>query len=273
MTGAVSDRSWRAALRGASALFALGTIGVLALAVSTVPALREIPGLESMPFPALVALAAANSTILLAVAVLVGAVTAPRVGLRSHVYARATTGSSNWGELRESPPVAVGVGAALFALAALLDAGFGLVATGRTGAVLSDAETLRALAASTPVRLLYGGMTEELLLRWGVLSPIAWAVWRGRGLLGGVGDRPSPTTAWVAIVVSAVLFGVGHLPALATTVGLTPALVVRTVVINAVVGVGLGWLFWRRSLETAMVAHASFHVALLVASATVVLAT
>lgn len=49
---------------------------------------------------------------------------------------------------------------------------------------------------------------------------------------------------------------------IASTFDLTPALVVRTVLLNTIVGVALGWLFWRRSLETAMVAHAAFHVVL-----------
>lgn len=71
---------------------------------------------------------------------------------------------------------------------------------------------------------------------------------------------------WAAIVISAILFGIGHLPALAASFGLTPALVVRTVALNAIAGLGLGWLFWRRPLETAMVAHMTFHVVLVAVS-------
>jgi len=69
---------------------------------------------------------------------------------------------------------------------------------------------------------------------------------------------------WVAIVASAVAFGVGHLPALASTFDLTIALIIRTVLLNAIVGVALGWLFWQRSLETA--AHAAFHIVLVTVS-------
>jgi membrane protease YdiL (CAAX protease family) len=35
---------------------------------------------------------------------------------------------------------------------------------------------------------------------------------------------------------------------------------------DAVAGVNLGWLYWRRSLEAAIVSHASFHVPLLLLS-------
>lgn len=77
---------------------------------------------------------------------------------------------------------------------------------------------------------------------------------------------------WAAIIVSALLFGVGHLPALATSIGLTPALITRTVLLNAIGGIGFGWLFWRRSLEAAMVAHMAFHIVLVTVSTVVILA-
>jgi membrane protease YdiL (CAAX protease family) len=42
--------------------------------------------------------------------------------------------------------------------------------------------------------------------------------------------------------------------------------VARTVLLNAVAGVLFGWLYWRGRLEAAMVAHASFHVPLVILS-------
>jgi membrane protease YdiL (CAAX protease family) len=62
---------------------------------------------------------------------------------------------------------------------------------------------------------------------------------------------------WSAILLSALLFGLGHLPVVSALVPLTPVIVLRTVVLNAVGGLLFGWLFWRRSLEAAMLAHAS----------------
>jgi len=94
------------------------------------------------------------------------------------------------------------------------------------------------------------------MLRWGVMTAILWALWRlfqrGRG-------APSEATAWGAILLAAVLFGVAHLPAVAFA-PLDGALVVRTVLLNALGGVLFGWLYWRHHLEEAMIAHASAHV-------------
>ncbi|MGM0371171.1 MAG: CPBP family glutamic-type intramembrane protease [Halobacteriota archaeon] len=123
--------------------------------------------------------------------------------------------------------------------------------------------TVMSVLAYVPVRILYGGITEELMLRFGLLSMVAFVAWR---VTGRRTNNPGPGVMWTAIVVSAVLFGVGHLPALAQAITLTPALVVRTVLLNAVAGILFGWLYWQKSLEAAMVSHASFHIPLVVLS-------
>ncbi|MUW14297.1 CPBP family intramembrane metalloprotease [Halorubrum sp. CBA1125] len=240
--------------------------GVVSLARYSVPALRAIPELAILSYPTLVVLAAANSTVLLVVFAVLGSATAPRTGLHSHVFAWASGGTPGWRAFRRSLPLAVAIGAGLFVLVTVLDVAFAPFTVLTSGEAVTDAAALEDLLASVPMRFLYGGVTEELLLRWGVMAPIAFVLWWGRNTVGEETETPSATAMWIAIVASAVAFGVGHLPALASTIGLTPALVVRTVLLNAIVGVALGWLFWRRSLEAAMVAHTTFHVVLVVVS-------
>lgn len=259
--------TWGSAARGAVALFVLGMVGVAALAIYSVPSLRAIPELAVLSYPTLVLVAAANSTILLVVFVALGAATAPRTGLYSHVFVWASGGSPDWDACRRSLPLAVGLGAVLFVLVTVLDVAFAPFTGLESVEPVGDVAALEDLLASIPMRLLYGGITEEILLRWGVMAPIAFLLWRLRNRIGERMEEPPAVVLWVAIVASAVAFGVGHLPALASTFDLTTALVVRTVLLNAIVGVALGWLFWRRSLETAMVAHAAFHVVLVGVSA------
>jgi membrane protease YdiL (CAAX protease family) len=67
---------------------------------------------------------------------------------------------------------------------------------------------------------------------------------------------------WIAISLAAILFGVGHLGAAATVYELTPFVIARTIAGNALFGIVFGWLFWRRSLEAAMIAHATGHLTL-----------
>jgi len=208
--------------------------------------------------------AAANSTIFLVIFVTLGTVTAPRTGLHSHVFAWASGGTPDWDAFRRSLPLAVGLGAVLFVLVTVLDVVFARLqdssqSNRRGGGGAQD------LLASIPMRLLYGGITEEILLRWGVMAPIAFVCWGLRNRIRERTKTPPAAVMWVAIVASAVAFGVGH-PPLASTFDLTIALIIRTVLLNAIVGVALGWLFWQRSLETAMVAHAAFHIVLVTVS-------
>jgi hypothetical protein len=67
-------------------------------------------------------------------------------------------------------------------------------------------------------------------------------------------------------VLSAALFAAGHLPAAATVAPLTGAVVVRTLLLNGVAGLVFAGMYARYTIESAMVAHASAHVALFAAS-------
>ncbi|WP_336000238.1 CPBP family intramembrane glutamic endopeptidase [Halorientalis halophila] len=243
----------------------LGLPGILALVgyIYLMTPATAVPAGLSLPLLAVVS--AINPLLLLGVACLLGAFAAPRVRLRSYAIEGSGTDDGIWQHLRAEAGLAVGSGIIGGILIVVLDAMLmPFVAQDLPQSVLGATRpTVLDVLAYAPVRFLYGGITEELMLRFGLMSVLVYAGWR---VTGRRTDGPQPRVVWFAIVVSAVLFGVGHLPALAQSVALTPALVARTVLLNAVAGVLFGWLYWRRSLETAMVAHASFHVPLLVLS-------
>ncbi|HYW69555.1 MAG TPA: CPBP family intramembrane glutamic endopeptidase [Pyrinomonadaceae bacterium] len=110
------------------------------------------------------------------------------------------------------------------------------------------------------MRLLYGGITEELLLRWGVMTLLVWLAWR---LLQRGQGRPRVIWFVSAIIISSVVFGLGHLPlAYALGVPLTPAIVSYVVVANALFGLIAGYLYWKKGLESAIIAHMATHVLL-----------
>ncbi len=97
----------------------------------------------------------------------------------------------------------------------------------------------------------YGGIAEELQMRLFLMTLMLWVVARLRRRV------PGNAGFHVAIVLAAVLFGIGHLPAAAHIWGLDALVVLRTVFLNALVGSVCGWLYWRRGLEMAMLAHFS----------------
>jgi len=68
--------------------------------------------------------------------------------------------------------------------------------------------------------------------------------------------RPKLAVLWTANIIFALSFGAAHLPT-AATLGwpINTLIVTRTLVLNGIGGLILGWLFWTFGLETAMLAH------------------
>jgi len=141
----------------------------------------------------------------------------------------------------------------------------GIVALDRTVFPSSSRAGLARSTASNPdwrdglLASLYGGVTEELLLRFGLLSLVLWLGWRA---LDPAVPRPPPIVAWLSIGVTALLFGVSHLPAAARDRTLSAVVVSRVVLLNAVGGVVFGWLFWQFGLVYAIASHYAADVVL-----------
>ena len=119
-------------------------------------------------------------------------------------------------------------------------------------AQLADLEAL----ATPMMRLAYGGVTEEILARYGLLSGMAMA---GHILL-----KHRISALGLAIILSSFLFGVGHLPAIMAFVPDAPIIfLVKTAMLNAAVASLFAMVFVLYSLEASMATHVGFHLALM----------
>jgi hypothetical protein len=244
-------------------LFLLGMIGVLTLALVSAPQIQQqvaaIPDFPRVPLALLATLAVVQPTVLLAIAVWCGISLAPRLGLRSRVAQWAGDRAPVWAPLRHELPVSLTLGLATGITIVVLDA---MLQPALAMAWKNPAEPPQPIVATALLGMLYGGITEELLTRWGLMSLLAWIVWRVFHP-----DRQAPGNAifWVAASLAAMLFGAGHLPAMRAAATLNAPLIIRTVGLNALAAMVFGWLYWRRSLEAAMIAHASTHVVFTIA--------
>lgn len=227
---------------------AAGWLGVAALPLIVVPILQARmaagPG-PALSLPAMVALSLIQPALLVGVGAALGAAFAPRLGFASHLAGVNVRGSL----LRELPlAIASGLlmGGAIVAVDRLV---FG---TGYAGA------PPRGIAVDLIAGALYGGLAEEVMMRWGLMSLLARM---GARLFDRSLDAPSPRVTIASIVIVTLIFAAGHLPAAATMGPLGVGATVRVLLLNSVAGLLFGWLFWRRSLEAAMFAHASVHMA------------
>ncbi len=229
------------------ALWLLGMPGVVAVVWAVVPPLMAHQALLPLPLWAMVLLSGLQTALLLAGAVALGVLLAARVGLGAPAVAA-------WLQSRPVVPV----------LRRQLVPG---LCGGLGGAALLCTLSLIAPDALQPgdprsampwlVKLLYGGVTEELLVRWGVMTLLLWLGWR---VVQGGRGAPRNALVVAAVVLSALLFALGHLPAAQALAGvLTPQVLAFVLLGNTAWGLIAGALYARYGLEAALLAHVLAH--------------
>ncbi len=208
--------------------------------------LATVRGVQSSMSPlALLAVQALQTLLLCALAAYAGVRFAPAAGLDAPWLRALAEG--------RSPPPAFGSmaieAAAVGSITAVAVTALGLMQRASVPDALwrpaSGGFWMRASSA------FYGGIVEEVLVRWGLLTAFALLA-RRAGLR---------VAFWPANVLAALVFGALHFPSIALArIPLTGAVVGHVLLANGIADVVFGWMFRRRGLEGAMVAHGSADV-------------
>lgn len=211
-------------------------------------AISKARGRMRQPLWVIVLLQSAQSVVLLGVATGLGLLLAHHIGLGAPLIEGLLAGQSVAAQAQAmlAPALILGIGAS--AVLMLLEIA---VFWPRLPQSMRETFPIPALWKRF-LACFYGGIDEEILLRLFVLSLLAWViafVWRQPG------GAPTVGALWLANILAAVLFGLGHLPATAALTKVTPLLVVRAIVLNGIVGVAAGYLFVVYGLEAAMLCH------------------
>jgi len=203
-----------------------------------------------------------QSSIMFAIAIFGGLFFASRVGLGTPILDSATRGEPIADKIRAILPLSIILGVIGTLIILGLEVFFFQPAMIKD---LGDAANALNLQTSQPaawkgfLASFYGGIAEEILLRLFVMS---FFVWLGHFVSKTAEGKPTAAVIWIANILAAVLFGLGHLPALAPLVPLTSIVIVRTIVLNGLLGIVFGWLYWKRGLEAAMISHFSADIVL-----------
>jgi len=97
---------------------------------------------------------------------------------------------------------------------------------------------------------LSAGITEEIMFRLGLMSLILTVI-----LFLKKVEKPSNKMVWTSILISAIFFGLIHLPLSKNFVALTPFTIGVTMIGNLITGSVFGWIFWKRGLLIAILSH------------------
>ncbi len=234
----------------------LATLLLLPYALDVQSSAIDLTKLQ-LPLPVLLAIQTAQSAIIFAIAIFAGLFFAGRVGLATPILDSVTRGESVADKVRAILPISIILGVVSTLLVLGLEVFYFqpamLKELGKTAAAL-NLQTSQPAAWKGFLASFYGGIAEEIQLRLFVMSLLAWL----GGFISKTSEgKPTKTIFWIANILAAILFGLGHLPTTALLVPLTPLIITRAVVLNGLIGIVCGWLFWKRGLESAMIAHFS----------------
>lgn len=108
--------------------------------------------------------------------------------------------------------------------------------------------------------LTYGGVVEEILMRWFFMSLIAWIL----VLIFARKTEKTELPDWIFIaanITAALLFAAGHLPATMAFFGrISPLILVRCFVLNGGFALIFGRFYRKYGIQYAMLAHFGLHL-------------
>jgi len=207
-----------------------------------------------IPFPIAILIQIIQATLFSSIAIFFGLFLGKKVGLGAPIIEELLSGESIKDRLKPILITSIVLGLLVGILLYVLD----------QFAFAVFVEPVTASQAEPPLwqRLLvcfYGGIGEEIAMRLFLMTLIVWTSYK---IASTKDNKPTNLGAWSAIIITSVVFGLGHLPMTAKLMEITPVVVLRAIVLNGVAGVVFGWLYWKRGLESAMVSHFSADIIL-----------
>ena len=235
-------------------LFFLGFLGILTILTVNIP-LDLLPKevLEEISPQALKYMILINPTIFMTVAVVTGTLLYDKVGFSVPTISSILKLNIEEPEIKFSEQLKFGI---LFGLlAGILVTVTGLIF--RSSIPLEFIELSDKIKITTLARFGYGGFTEEILMRFGLMTLFVWIYFKITGKL-------NYTTYWTGIILVSILFAAGHLPVVFMAVQ-NPSISLLTFIIigNSVAGLFFGWLYWKKGLEAAFIGHIFAHVSMM----------
>lgn len=196
-----------------------------------------------------------QSAVLFFILVLAGLYLSHKMGLGAYILERWSEGKEIQSHIKAILPLSIVLGVLAGILIIFCDVLFSLVAPLESITIVgTDPEPWMGFLVS-----FYGGINEEVLMRFFLVSLIVFVLSHLKKTKDG---KPTHLSIWIAIVVAALVFGLGHLPLTSSLTTITPVIVLRALILNGIGGIIFGWLYWRKGLESAMTSHFSADIVL-----------
>lgn len=202
--------------------------------------------LSRIPLPTFIAVVLLQSAIYFGVSVFLGLWLGEKVGLGAPFLAARMQGKPLPG-FRPLAWLALGIGSSAGVLIFILDRHILTLFIQSITSVQDNSSWWSRLLAC-----FYGGFNEEIVMRFALMTLLVWVSWK---IKSTPENKPTKVGVWIAIITASVVFGLLHLPMTGKMVVITPLVIVRAIALNSLLGVPCGWLYWRKGLEAAIMAH------------------
>ncbi len=195
-------------------------------------------------------LAVAQTLLMVFLMCFAGAVLSVRTGLNATLLDSLLQGKSIRGDIAGILPVF------LYTVGGLVV--FFILYYGVVGSILDEAslQIMRRIRAVLHLDgcILYGGVVEEILGRWGLMNVIAFFA------IFFAGEK-TPIVMWSTIVLSGLLLTAGHIPAyLAAGCQASRRFIYAMLLLHGWQAILFGWLFWQYGFIATVFAHMIFHL-------------
>ncbi len=186
--------------------------------------------------------------------IVAGHIISKKIGLGANIIEKWTKGKKVLEDIKNILPISAGFGITVGGVIIGLDLIFYYLSGPKTAISTAPPSIFQGFLAS-----FYGAINEEIMMRFFLMSLVIFII---NLITKHKKEKPKPIVAWVAIIITSVLFGLGHLPITSSLVAITPFIIARSIVLNGVGGIVFGWLFWKKGLESAIVSHFSTDIVL-----------
>lgn len=229
----------------------LGTLAVLPYAFTLQASiLKELP----ITIPVLVIMQIIQTTIILSITIFIGLKLNKKLNFKLDILKDIVNKRPIINKLKLILGTSIKFGAIAGILIILLDKLFSLF-------VSFPITNINPPIWQATIASFYGGITEEILMRFFIMTLLTWITFK---FFKTDENKPTNYGIWFAIIISAILFGIGHLPATAALTAITPIIIFRAIILNGIGGIIFGWLYWKKGLESAMIAHFTTDIIILV---------
>jgi membrane protease YdiL (CAAX protease family) len=236
-------------------LWMASIFGVIAILPYIFTLQGGVPENSQIPIYQLIVGQIIQNALIFAIAIFIGLKLAKKVGFGLPILEGWLEGRKIKSDLKSILGISIGLGLLAGVLIVGLDYLFSLLGVTVNVAQASiNPPVWQGFLAS-----FYGGINEEIMLRLFLMTLLVWVFYKIKKTKEGT---PTKLSIWLGIVLAAVIFGAGHLPALMSITALNPLLIIRTIALNALGGIIFGWLYWKKGLESAMISHFSADIVL-----------